>query len=176
MAALPQIQTERLLLRPWRPEDVEPFAKLCGDPEVMRYIGRGAVRDRQQCESSIGHFQLEWEERGFGLFAVERLDTQSFIGFTGLSVPTFLPEIMPSVEIGWRLSREHWGQGFATEAAQAAMRFGLEDQGIPEIVCVLQVENAASRNIAKKLGMILDRQTVDPTCDRPIEVYRISAS
>lgn len=169
------LRTERLLLRRWRFDDIEPFAAMCRDPEVMRYIGAGNTRTRQQTEKSIEAFEREWDERGFGLFAVEILENKAFIGFTGLSEPTFLPEIMPAVEIGWRLAREHWGRGYATEAAKAALKLGMEDLRLPAIVSIFQIENAASRNVIEKLGMHFDRQALDPTCNRLIEVYRKSA-
>ena len=169
------LKTERLLLRRWRAEDLNAFAEMCSDPEVMQFIGSGATRSFQQTERAIETFELEWEERGFGLFAVEVLDDNKFIGFTGLSQPAFLPEIMPTVEIGWRLAREQWGRGYATEAARAALEFGLVDLELPNIVSVFQIENEASRNVIRKLGMHFDRRTGDPTCNRAVEVYRISA-
>lgn len=169
------LKTERLLLRRWCSDDIEPFAAMCLDPEVMRFIGAGNTRTRQQTEKSIEAFEREWDEKGFGLFAVELLQKKTFIGFTGLSEPTFLPEIMPAVEIGWRLARKNWGRGYATEAAQAVLEFGLENLRLPAIVSIFQIENAASRNVIEKLGMLFDRQTLDPTCNRSVEVYRKSA-
>ncbi len=168
------LKTDRLLLRRWLPQDIDAFVAICRDPEVMRFIGSGDTRTREQTEASIEAFEHEWDEKGFGLFAVELLETNSFIGFSGLSEPTFLPEIMPAIEIGWRLSREHWGQGYATEAAYAALKFGLNDLGLQAIVSIVQTENEASRNVIRKLGMQLDRQTHDPTCNRLVEVYRKS--
>ena len=101
-----------------------------------------------------------WEEKGYGLFAVELL------GFTGLAEPAFLAEIMPAVEVGWRFARQSWGNGFATEAARAALDFGLVKLGIPEIVSIHQVDNHASGRIVQKLGMRFDRDTLDQTCGR----------
>src|SRR5262249_22355319 len=118
-------ETERLLMRRWRDDDVEPFAAICADPEVMRYIGSGTVRSVEQARASIRGFEREWENKGFGIFALQLLEGGQLIGFTGLSEPSFLPEIMPAVEIGWRLSRASWGKGYATEAARAALNFGL---------------------------------------------------
>lgn len=166
------LKTDRLLLRQWRSSDIEPFAAMCADPEVMRYIGSGSTRTFDQTRASIEKFEHEWDEHGFGLFAVERLEDGAFIGFTGLSIPTFLPEIMPAVEIGWRLGREYWGLGYATEAAKAVIEFGTEVVGLPPLVCIVQIENAASRRIAEKLGIRLERQTCDPSCDRLVNIYR----
>ncbi len=92
--------------------------------------------------------------------------TGELIGFTGLAVPEFLPEVMPAVEIGWRLGRPSWGQGLATEAAREALRFGLIDRGLERIISIAQVGNDASERIIGKLGMRLEQETVDPTCDR----------
>ena len=166
------IRTDRLLLRRWRDDDVEPFAAMCSDPEVMRYIGSGATRTRGQARASIDAYELEWEENGFGLFAVELLEDGRFLGFAGLSEPSFLPEIMPAVEIGWRFARPTWGNGYASEAAQAALDFGLQELGLSEIVGIYQTENSASGRIMEKLGMRFDRETVDPTCGRSIRLYR----
>jgi len=168
----PSIKTGRLLLRRWREDDVEPFAAMCSDPEVMRYIGSGATRTRAQALASIEAYERDWEEKGYGLCAVELLEDGGFLGFTGLSEPTFLPEVMPAVEIGWRFARQSWGKGYASEAAQAALEYGLNDLGLSEIVSIYQVENHASERIIQKLGMHFDRETIDPTCGRLIRVYR----
>jgi RimJ/RimL family protein N-acetyltransferase len=167
------IDTERLLLRGWKPEDHAPFAKICGDPDVMRYIGDGSTRTADEVARSIASFQKEWNDRGFGLFAVELKQTGNMIGFTGFSLPHFLPEVLPSVEIGWRFSKQSWGKGFASEAAAAALAFGVNYLRITDIVSIYQVENGASARIMKKLGMIFDRRTIDPTCQREVEVYRL---
>jgi RimJ/RimL family protein N-acetyltransferase len=169
------INTGRLLLRRWRDDDIVPFAALCSDPEVMRYIGSGATRTPAQARASIYVYEREWEEKGYGLFAVERLEDSRFLGFTGLAEPTFLPEIMPAVEIGWRFARHAWGHGYATEAAQAALDFGLQKVGLSEIVSIHQTENHASGRIMQKLGMRFDREAIDPTCGRSIRVYRTSS-
>jgi RimJ/RimL family protein N-acetyltransferase len=166
------IRTDRLRLRRWRNDDVEPFANMCSDPEVMRHIGSGATRISAQARTSIHAYEREWEENGFGLFAVERLEDGKFLGFTGLAEPSFLPEIMPAVEIGWRFARQSWGNGYASEAAKAALEFGLQKLGLPEIVGIYQAGNRASGRIMEKLGMRFDRETVDPSCGRLIRVHR----
>lgn len=168
----PSIRTSRLLLRRWRCEDVEPFAAMCGDPEVMRYIGSGTTRTREQSAGSIRAFERQWNRKGYGLFAVERIDGNRLIGFTGLSEPDFLSEIMPAVELGWRFERQAWGRGYATEAARAALDFGLRRRGLASIVSICQAANAASGRIAHKLGMHLEQETRDPTCGRLVHVYR----
>ncbi|MFF8092880.1 GNAT family N-acetyltransferase [Streptomyces sp. NPDC016675] len=96
-------------------------------------------------------------------------------GFTGLSVPTFLPEVLPAVEVGWRLGRSHWGQGLATEAAAAAVRFGFRERGLERIVSIAQVGNDASERIMTKLGMHPVRDTVNPSCGRRVRVFQLSS-
>ena len=168
-----KINTERLLLRRWRHEDHVPFAQMCSDPDVMRYIGNGSTRSAVDAARYISSFEREWNERGFGLFAVEARQTGNLIGFTGLSRPDFLPEVLPSVEIGWRFSKPSWRKGYATEAAIAALSFGVNQLGITDIVSICQTGNSASVRIMQKLGMIFDRTTIDPTCGREVEVYRL---
>lgn len=168
-----RITTERLLLRGWTPEDYAPFAAICADPDVMRHIGNGKTRTADDALRYIALFEKEWCERGFGLFAVESRQTGDLIGFTGLSSPDFLPEVLPSVEIGWRFAKASWGQGYASEAAAAALSFGTNDLGITDIVSISQIGNHASTRIMRKLGMVFDRRTIDPTCDREVEVYRL---
>lgn len=145
---------------------------MCSDLEVMRYIGSGGIRTREQTAASIRNYETQWEEKGFGLFAVELLGSNQLIGCAGFAEPTFLPEIMPAVELGWRFARESWGYGYATEAGRAALDFGLGLLGIPEIVSIHQTENPASGRIMEKLGMRFDREALDLTCGRAVRIYR----
>jgi RimJ/RimL family protein N-acetyltransferase len=167
--------TERLVLRRWRAEDLEPYAEICADSEVMRWIGRGQVRTREECARAIASFERFWQDRGFGLFALELRASCGFIGFVGLSVPAFLPEILPAVEVG-RLAASQWGKGLATEGARAALGFGFGQVGLDRIVSIHQVGNGASGRIMEKLGMHFERETVDPSCARPVRVYAITRS
>ncbi|MFC9183375.1 GNAT family N-acetyltransferase [Streptomyces globisporus] len=169
------LETPRLILRRWRADDVVPMAAVNVDPQVMRWIGDGSVRDEQQTRRGIEAMEREWDSQGFGLFAVEIRSTGELAGFTGLSVPDFMLELLPAVEIGWRLGRAHWGQGLATEAAAAAVRFGFEDCGVGRIVSIAQLGNGASERIMTKLGMHPVRETVDPSCDRRVRVFELSS-
>lgn len=169
------LETPRLILRRWREEDVAPMAAVNADPEVMRWIRDGRVLDEQRTRARVEEWENEWEAQGFGLFAVELRSTGELAGFTGLSVPGFLPEILPAVEVGWRLGRSHWGQGLATEAASAAVRFGFEERGLERIVSIAQVGNDASERIMTKLGMRLFRETVAPTGGRRVRVFEMSS-
>jgi RimJ/RimL family protein N-acetyltransferase len=170
------LSTERLVLRRWRPEDLGPYAEMCTDPKVMRWIGNGGVRTREECAKAIAAFERAWDDRSFGLFAMELQASGRFIGFVGLSVPAFLPEILPSVEIGWRLAADQWGKGLATEGAHAALDFGFGRVGLTRIVSIHQVGNSASERIMEKLGMRFERETVDPSCSRPVRVWEITRS
>jgi RimJ/RimL family protein N-acetyltransferase len=146
--------TARLLLRPWRPEDREPFAALNADPEVMRYFP--APLDRAASDATVDRAEAGFRERGFGIWAVERRDTGEFIGFTGLAVPQFEAAFLPAVEVGWRLARPAWGQGFATEAARAAVADGFGRVGLREIVSFTAEVNGASRAVMRRIGMTHD--------------------
>jgi RimJ/RimL family protein N-acetyltransferase len=169
-----RLETPRLVLRRWRDDDIVPMTAINADPDVMRWIGSGTVADRERTAAAVAASERAWDERGFGLFAVEVRQTSELAGFTGLAIPTFLPEVMPAVEIGWRLGRPYWGQGFATEAARAALRFAFVDRGLDRIISIHQIGNDASERVMRKLGMRLDRETIDPSCDRPTRVYAIT--
>src|SRR5438874_7779370 len=168
------LSTERLILRQWSQEDLDPYAEMCTDTEVMRWIGNGRLRTREECATAIAGFERAWDERGFGLFAMELKASGRLIGFVGFSLPEFFPEILPAVEIGWRLAGSHWGNGLATEGACAALAFGFDQAGLDRIVSIHQVGNDASRRIMEKLGMRFERETVDPSCGRPVRVYEIA--
>jgi RimJ/RimL family protein N-acetyltransferase len=152
------IRTERLILRPWVPDDREPFAKLNADPEVMRHFP--AVLSRNESDALAVRAEEHFAARGFGPWALEIPNVAAFAGFVGLSVPRFEAPFAPCVEIGWRLARAHWGRGYATEAAQAALAFGFEELRLEEIVSFTVPENAASRRVMERLGM-----TYDPSDD-----------
>jgi RimJ/RimL family protein N-acetyltransferase len=168
------ITTSRLVLRRWHEGDVAAMAVFNADPEVMRWIGDGSVRTLEQTKASVDAWEQQWQRDGFGLFALELRATGELAGFTGLSIPEFLPEVMPAVEIGWRLGQPFWGRGLATEAAQAALRFGMIDCGLERIVSIAQVGNDASERVMAKLGMHLERETVDPGTRRPVRVHVIT--
>ncbi|MEU1748333.1 GNAT family N-acetyltransferase [Micromonospora arida] len=104
-----RLETPRLVLRRWRDDDIMPMTAINADPDVMRWIGSGTPADRERTAAGITGCELAWDEHGFGLFAVEVRQTSELAGFAGLAIPTFLPEVMPAVEIGWRLGRPYWG-------------------------------------------------------------------
>ncbi len=169
-----EIRTERLQLRSWRDDDVEPFQEMCADPLVMKSIGDGSVQSAEASAAHMQTFRAERTERGFGFFAVETISDGRFIGFCGLSVPVFLPEILPAVEIGWRFDRSAWGRGYATEAARAVLAHAFDDLGLERIVSVYAIGNGASERVMIKIGMTLDRETVHPVHNFRLGVYAMS--
>lgn len=152
MAGIPELRTERLLLRGWRPADREPFAALNADPRVMEHFP--ATLSRERSDAWVDRAEARWEELGYGLWAVERLDTGAFAGFIGLAPATFEAAFTPAVEVGWRLAAEHWGHGFATEGAQAALGFGFGRLGLDEIVSFTARRNVRSFRVMERLGMV----------------------
>jgi RimJ/RimL family protein N-acetyltransferase len=165
------LETPRLVLRRWRSDDLDWFAAVNAQPEVMRYIHDGRTLDRAATAERLALYQQHWEENGFGLYAVQVKETGEPAGFTGLAVPAFLPEIMPAVEIGWRLGRAHWGRGLATEAARAVVAHARTGLGLRRLVSIHVVGNEASARIMVKLGMSLERETVQPNTGRQVRVY-----
>ncbi|GAB2756498.1 GNAT family N-acetyltransferase [Streptomyces bullii] len=171
---MPEILTARLRLRPWRDDDLDPLAEMNADPEVMRYIGDGSVRTRDETAAGLARMRAEWEERGHGMFAVELRETGEMTGWTGTTVPAFLPEVLPAVEIGWRLGRRFWGRGIATEAARVALGHAFDTVGLERIVSICDVGNGASENVMRKLGLRLDRETVVPSHGARVRVYAMT--
>lgn len=148
------IETERLILREWKESDREPWAELCADPEVMEHFP--SVLMRQQSDAMFNSVTAHFAEHGFGLWAVEVKDSGDFIGFTGLKHESMDVPHAPCVEIGWRLARSSWGQGYATEAANAALRTGFEVVGLDEIFSWTVPANTKSIGVMKKIGLSHD--------------------
>ncbi len=141
----------RVLLRQWREEDRELNAAINADPEVRRYLG--GPLSREESDRAVDWASGLIAERGWGLWAVEVVGGPSFIGVTGLNQTDVVPG---AVEVSWRLGRQHWGQGYATEAAQEAVRFGFEQLGLDEIVSMTVPANSRSRHVMERLGMTHD--------------------
>ncbi|MEV0848679.1 GNAT family N-acetyltransferase [Streptomyces sp. NPDC049954] len=171
-----EIRTPRLLLRRWTDDDVVPMAEINADSEVMRWVDDGRVRDLEDTAEDVERWEETWDDEGFGPFAVELLASGELIGLVGLSVPEDLPEILPAVDLAWRLGRPFWGQGYASEAAQAVLEFALTDRGIDHVVSVVRIGDTASENVTRKLGMTLDRETVHPVHGHHLHVHTIDLS
>jgi len=151
LARTAAIETARLRLRAWRNEDLEPFAALNADPAVMRYFPKPL--DRTASDAQAARIAAHFERHGFGLWAVEVKGAAPFIGMVGLAVPPWTAPFTPCVEVGWRLAAAHWGQGYATEAAAAALDHGFGVLGLDEIVSFTVPANARSRAVMARLGM-----------------------
>ncbi len=146
------IKTERLILRPWKAEDFEPFAKMNADPRVMEYFLSTLTKEESDARAKI--FSDEINELGFGFWAVGIPHVADFIGMVGLrTVPAGFSHFSPTIEIGWRLAFEFWGQGYATEAAIAALRFGFDKLQFNEIVAFTAASNKRSQSVMQKIGM-----------------------
>jgi RimJ/RimL family protein N-acetyltransferase len=171
----PVVETERLVLRRWREDDAGALGAMNADREVMRHIGAGAPLDPDQSAALLVRFEREWDERGHGLWAVEERDSGQLVGFCGLTVPMFLPEVLPAVEIGWRLARGAWGRGLATEAARAALAFGFGRAAMREILAIVDPANARSLRVCAKLGMTPRADRLRPGTGRRLNVLGITA-
>ncbi|QIY66578.1 GNAT family N-acetyltransferase [Streptomyces sp. RPA4-2] len=174
-----ELCTDRLLLRPWRESDLEPWAAMNADPEVREYLGE--LLTREQSDAVVAGMQAEFDERGFGWWALEARHTGEFIGRAGLDEAG---DDMPftGVDIGWRLMRSAWGHGYATEAALACLAFGFESLGLPEVVASTTVDNLRSQAVMRRIGMTRDPADdfEDPSVPKgPLRqclLYRVSRS
>lgn len=149
-----ELRTERLRLRRWREADRAAFAQMNADPEVMEHFP--APLTRRDSDLLVDRIEAGFDQHGFGLWAIEVATTGQFVGFTGLSVPGFEAHFTPAVEVGWRLARPAWGQGYATEAARAAIDYGFTRAALPMIVSFTAAINPRSRAVMERLGMTRD--------------------
>ncbi|NBN65591.1 GNAT family N-acetyltransferase [Pannonibacter tanglangensis] len=147
------LETDRLLLRPWEDADLDAFAAMNADPEVMRHFP--AVMSPAETAAMMARMRSKLATDGFGVFPVIRKADGRFVGFVGLNRPAYPVRLPfdPCVEFAWRLVRDAWGQGYATEAARAWMRFGFETLDLDEIVAFTAAGNRASRRVMERLGM-----------------------
>ena len=151
MAIAPTIETERLRLRRWRESDLKPFAAMSADARVMEYFPNTLSADESNALAE--RIAKDFDEQDFGLWAVEVQSVGHFAGFIGLSVPSFEAHFTPCVEIGWRLAANHWGHGYATEGARAALDFAFQVIQLDEVVSMTSVKNKRSRRVMERLGM-----------------------
>lgn len=151
---LDQIQSQRLLLRSWLPEDRVAFAQINADPRVMEFFP--ATLTREESDALVDRIEAHFARHGYGFWAVELVSVAPFIGFVGLAVPRIEAHFTPCVEIGWRLTPQFWGQGIAVEAAQAALRYGFDTLNLKEIVAYTATTNLKSCRVMEMLGMTYD--------------------
>jgi 3-dehydroquinate dehydratase/shikimate dehydrogenase len=145
------METARLHLRQWREKDMIPFASLNADPRVMEFYP--ALLKKEESDAMVQRLYKSITENGWGLWAVEKKDDRDFIGYVGLSRPSFDAHFTPCVEVGWRLKYEVWGRGFAPEAGRECLRFGFQELILPEIVSFTAKINTRSIRVMEKLGM-----------------------
>jgi len=147
------ITTERLILRPWKNEDLLPYAEMNADPRVREFFP--AILTREQSDAEVRFHQGNFDRDGICFFAAEIILTGQFVGFVGLQTMNFaVPSLpQPAVEIGWRLSQIHWGKGLATEGARGVIRHAFATLQLEEVVAITVPANLRSRHVMEKIGM-----------------------
>lgn len=173
-AAAPELTTERLRLRQWRNADELPMMEINLDPEVARYVNRSA--DAAASRVFLAEAQAHWDRHRCGLYALEGRDQARqgvLLGFVGLAFPGFLPSLAHRLELGWRLRRDAWGQGYATEAATAVRDHAIAVVGAPDLISIIHPENERSRRVAEKLGMTVEAEVIYPRLQREVEVWSL---
>lgn len=161
------LETERLVMRQFRDDDLDAFHSMTSDPDVMRHIGDGHTFDREEAWKSLAQMLGHWQLRGYGLFALEERDTGQVVGRSGL----YNPEGWPGIEVGWLLDRSSWGRGFATEAGRAALDYAWRELGVEHVISLIYPDNHASIRVAERLG-----ETFEGTITRhgkPVSIYGI---
>ncbi|MFT0693293.1 GNAT family N-acetyltransferase [Acinetobacter bereziniae] len=171
-----ELCTDRLLLRQWQPSDLEAFAKITSNPEVMQFFPK--ILNRQQSDELANQIKYLIEIKGWGLWAVELLETQELIGCIGLHPQASKFDFSPCIEIGWQLDPKFWNQGYATEGAHACLRFAFEELGFEEIVAFTAKHNFSSQKVMEKIGMRFSHDFLHPDFDdhhplREEKLYRI---
>ncbi|MCB9586206.1 MAG: GNAT family N-acetyltransferase [Polyangiaceae bacterium] len=175
------LRTERLVMRPFVEADAEAFAKINADPQVMEHYP--APLSRGESDALLDRINTSFRENGFGVWALELGSSSALLGYTGLAIPTWENHLTPCVEVGWRLGREHWGNGYASEAARAALEVAFTDLGLSEVLSFTSLPNHRSARVMQRIGMRRDEASdfAHPNlpADHPLSrhiVYRISAA
>ena len=152
MSRVPELRTERLLMRGWLDDDLDWFGRMMGDPAVAAPLGHDGPVDPPQAWRDMAFLAGHWALKGYGHWVLETLDTGECVGRAGL----LRPEGWPDLEVGWTIAREHWGKGYAPEAARAACAWGHEQLGVDHILSLIHPDNAQSIRVAEKLGETLE--------------------
>jgi RimJ/RimL family protein N-acetyltransferase len=162
------LETERLILRMWREDDFEQYARICADPEVMRYLG-GKPYSRLEAWRHMAFLIGHWQLRGYGHWAVEEKTSGRLMGRMG-----FLnPEGWPGFEVGWTLGREHWGRGYASEGARRMLEYAFGEMGRDHVISLIHPENRASIKVAERMGEKVEGQT--EVLGVPVLIYGITS-
>jgi RimJ/RimL family protein N-acetyltransferase len=179
-----RVETERLMLRLPRSDDLDAYAELNADPEVVRYIG-GATKNRAETAEAIELGLRHWDEHGVGPFSVIRKEDGRVLGHVGFLIwdtdtwqNAMYQRLGPSIEteIGWTLARAHWGQGYATEAAGAVRDLALGELGLRRVVSLIQRGNTASVRVAEKIGETLDREDLPGPFKATVDLYALTVA
>jgi RimJ/RimL family protein N-acetyltransferase len=178
MRQLGSCQTERLRLERWSHEvHGDGLSAMNAQPEVLRYLGGGAGMTRAESHEMSARIAAHWDTYGFGLWAAVEGASGDMVGFVGLCHPVWWPEMRERVEVGWRLRREAWGAGYATEGARAALNEGFGTLGLEEIVSFVDPENERSLAVTRRLGMRVEREVPHPArADTTVTVLAIAAA
>lgn len=167
-----RVETERFWLERWDHERHGPgLDAVNADPEVMTYLNAGVPFTRYESRELSFGIARHWETYGFGLWAVVEKMSGETLGFAGICRPLWFPALLPAVEVGWRLRREAWGSGYATEGARPAIRAGFEQLGLDQVIALVHPENARSAAVTRRLGMRLDRRVDHPFRSHPLDVF-----
>lgn len=153
---VPELRTERLLMRGWREADLDAWTAIVRDPETMRWMGSPQGMDREEAWRDLAYLVGHWVLKGFGLWAVEDGESGELLGRVGL----LYPEGWPGLEVGWLIARPHWGRGYAEEAARASMNWAREELGATHLISLIADDNRRSERVAEKLGMAVEGRAV----------------
>ena len=170
-------ESERLGFRQWLDNDLDPWAALVADPEVMEFFP--STQTREEAAAFIERMRALQAERGFCFWAVEEKVSRDFIGFIGLGAPRFESTFTPCVEIGWRLAKKYWDKGYATEGARACLEYGFRNFGCDSILAFTAIPNKRSERVMQKIGMEyfgnFEHPSVEPGHPlRPHIIYKIN--
>lgn len=168
MIHIPTLTTHRLILRAFRDDDLDAYAEMCADADVMRYLGEGKTLSRADAWRQLAFFVGHWQLRGFGLWALEEKASGRFIGRAG----PLQPEGWPGFEVGWTLARGSWGKGYATEAAREALRYAFEELDRDHVISIIRPDNLPSIRVAERLGERLEGE-VESFFGSPALIYGI---
>jgi RimJ/RimL family protein N-acetyltransferase len=170
---IPTLTTDRLVLRPFVHDDLNELAVVHAEESFWWYPLRGGMTTEQTTGFLVRTIE-RYKSDGFGIEAVIDRQSGAMIGWAGLAVPHFLPEVLPAVEVGWRLSRPFWGRGLATEAGEAAVRWGFTGGGLERIVSIYEPENVASGKVMEHLGLTPYLTTTHPERGETMIVTELS--
>lgn len=152
MTEIVELETKRLFLRKWKQSDLKKFAELNLDPEVMEYLP--TISSEEESNQLADKIISRLSENSWGFWAIETKDDHSFIGFVGLNEPKYELPVKPCVEIGWRLARKYWGNGYATEAGKASLAFAFNNLDVNEIYSFISIANKRSQAVMERLQLV----------------------